>query len=567
MRRLIKFLLKYWKIAIFSPILMTAEVMIDLYQPLLMKNIIDIGIKQMNIEVVKTYALYMIGLSFIGMLCGSLSGVFAIYSSQSAGADMREKVFKKVQSLSFKNIDTLKTSSLITRLTNDVTQMQQFFQQLMRIMVRAPLMLVGSVFLTFVVSITYGSILVGFIALLLVVVLIIIAQGKPIFKKAQKKIDDVNNVMLENIKGMRVIKAFVRRDYENKRFSVENHELKAVQIKANRKFAILMPMISLTINLVILVILWLGAFDVAEGQMTVGQIVAVTNYITRLMFALMMTGMIFFRISRASASADRINEILDMSSEIASNSNLHKEIEGHIAFKKVSFNYSDTSGDHVLKDISFEVNPGETLAIIGATGAGKSTLLQLIPRFYDVNEGEILVDHQNIKSYDLNCLRDQIAYVQQQAFMFSGSIKNNVFFDSEVDNQIMSDAQAVKIMDVKDGYQSELKQRGSNLSGGQKQRLAIARGLAKKPKILILDDSTSALDPKTEFSLKQALKENYPTTTIVMVAQKVSSVMSADKIMVLDDGQVQAFGHHETLLKTSSIYRDIYESQLGKVIS
>ena len=566
MKKMIKYLMKYWKIALLSPALMLIEVMIDLYQPMLMQKIIDVGIKESNLTFIREYALYMIGLSFVGMTGAVISGIVSVYASQSAGADIRCDLFSKVQTLSFKNLDSLKPESLITRLTNDVVQIQQFFQQLMRIMVRAPFMLIGSVVLTFYISMKFGIILMGFISLLLLVVLIVMKQAKPLFKKVQTSVDSVNGVLLENVKGIRVIKAFVRQDYENNRFKKENESLMTIQMKASRKFAIVMPMIMLTINLVIVAVLWFGGIEVVEDTMTVGQIVAVINYTTRLLFALMMTGMIFFRVSKSLASADRINEVLNQSSEIVFDGNDY-EIKGDLEFKNVSFKYNDDSEDCVLENINFSVNKGETLAIVGATGAGKSSLLQLITRFYEVNEGTIFVDGIDIKSYSKKSLREHIAYVQQNSFLFSGTLRTNVFFNSDVNEDVISHAQADNIMIQKEGLESEIMQRGSNLSGGQKQRLTIARGLAIKPKILLLDDSTSALDVRTERNLKEALEMYYKDTTIVLVAQKITSVMNADKILIMDDGKIVGSGIHQDLLKNNLIYRDIYESQIGKVIS
>jgi len=566
MKRMIKYLMKYWKIALLSPALMLIEVIIDLYQPMLMQKIIDVGIKESNLAFIREYALYMIGLSFVGMTGAVISGIVSVYASQSAGADIRSELFSKVQTLSFKNLDSLKPESLITRLTNDVVQIQQFFQQLMRIMVRAPFMLIGSVVLTFYISMKFGIILMGFISLLLIVVLIVMKQAKPLFKEVQTSVDSVNGVLLENVKGIRVIKAFVRQDYENNRFKVENESLMTIQMKASRKFAIVMPMIMLTINLVIVAVLWFGGIEVVEGTMTVGQIVAVINYTTRLLFALMMTGMIFFRVSKSMASADRINEVLNQSSEIVFDGSDDK-IKGDLEFNNVSFKYNDDSDDCVLENINFSVNKGETLAIVGATGAGKSSLLQLIARFYEVSEGNILIDGIDIKSYSKKSLRKYIAYVQQNSFLFSGTLRSNVFFNSDVNEDVISHAQADNIMIQKEGLESEIMQRGSNLSGGQKQRLTIARGLAIKPRILLLDDSTSALDVRTERNLKSALETHYKDTTIVLVAQKITSVMNADKILIMDDGKIVGSGNHQDLLKNNLIYRDIYESQMGQVIS
>ena len=571
MNRMFKYLLKYWKVAIFAPLLMLIEVVVDLYQPLIMQNIIDVGIKNQNIDLIIRYAGLMILLTFAGFIGGAGSGVFSTMASQTAGSDIREDLFKKVQSWSFKNIDELETGHLITRLTNDVVQIQQFFNLLLRLMIRAPLMMIGSVVLTFYVSSRFGFILVGMILVLLVVIYTVITKARPLFKRVQKSVDKVNSVMLENLKGIRVVKAFVRQDYEIDRFNDVNNELKDLQINVMRKFAIIIPVIILTLNLGIIGVLWIGGYDVVAGTSTVGEIVAVINYIMRLLFAMLMLGMIFFRISRASASSERINEVLDLNPEIESfYSDKPNEIRGGIEFEKVSFSYSSDCEDVVLSDISFKVNQGETLAILGATGSGKSTLVQLIPRFYEVNCGHIKIDGKSIKDIPTNHLRESIAYVQQNALIFSGSILSNIAYGIKEPLEkdvldIAEDAQAKDfILDKVDGLETEIGQRGVNLSGGQKQRLSIARALAQKPKVLILDDSTSAVDVQTEVKIQDILNSKYKDTTVILVAQRISSVLDADKIVVLEDGKIVATGNHDTLIESSSVYKDIYESQLGK---
>lgn len=566
MKKMISYLLKYWKIAIFAPLFMMLEVVIDLYQPMLMQKIIDVGVGNGDLDYIKTYSLYMLALSVVGMSGAVASGFIAVKASQTAGGDIRSDLFRKVQTLSFKNIDTLKPNALITRLTNDVVQIQQFFQQMMRIMVRAPLMLVGSVVLTFYISGKFGMILLSFIILLLCLVLLVVKRAKPLFKKVQNSVDTVNGVLLENIKGIRVIKAFVGKKIENKRFEVANERLAKDQIKANQLFALLMPMIMFTINMVIVLVLWFGGQEVVKNHMMVGEIIAVINYITRLMFALLMTGMIFFRVSKSAASADRINEVFDMTSEIEYGDE-SRSIKGDIELKNVSFKYTEESKDYVLQNINIKIGAGQTVAVIGSTGAGKSTLMQLIPRYYDVSEGEILIDGIPLKNISKKCINHNIAYVQQNAFLFSGTLKSNVFFAKEADESIIDQAQGGDIMSEKHGFESQIMQKGANLSGGQKQRLSIARGLAVQPKILLLDDATSALDVKTEVAFKRALNKHYRETTVVLISQKISAIKDADQIIVMDDGKVMATGSHDELLDTSLIYKDIYDSQVGAVVS
>jgi len=554
---------------------MLIEVGVDLYQPLIMQKIIDVGIKEQNIQLILTYAGAMIALTLIGFVGGGGSGVFSTISSQSAGADIRDDLFKKVQTLTFKNIDEIETGHLITRLTNDVVQIQQFFNMLLRMMIRAPFMMLGSVILTFYVSIRYGFILIAMILVLIAIIAIVIMKARPLFKKVQKAVDGVNSVMLENLKGIRVVKAFVRQDYETKRFDKVNTELRDLQVNAMKRFAIIIPVITLTLNLGIVGVLWIGGYDVVAGSSTVGEIVAVINYIMRLLFAMMMLGMIFYQVSRAGASAERVNEILDLQPEIKNTyDNSDSEIKGKINFNHVNFSYSKDCEEPVLTDISFQVNPGETLAILGATGSGKSTLVQLIPRFYDIQKGSIQIDGKDIKSIPTNHLRQSIAYVQQSALIFSGSIASNIAYGKSAKEltsmhedllEISADAEAKDfILDKPEGLQTEIGQRGVNLSGGQKQRVSIARALAHKPKILILDDSTSAVDVQTEVKIQETLKNKYADTTVILVAQRISSVLDADRIIVLENGKIAGEGRHEQLIKSSSVYQDIYESQLGK---
>ncbi len=574
MKNMFNYLLKYWKIAIFAPIFMLVEVAVDLFQPLIMQQIIDVGIKEQNIQMILQYAGFMILLTVVGFIGGGGSGIFSTLSSQNAGADIRDDLFKKVQSLTFKNIDEIETGHLITRLTNDVVQIQQFFNMLLRMMIRAPFMMLGSVILTFYVSARFGFILIGMIIVLIIVIAVVISKARPLFKKVQKTVDNVNSVMLENLKGIRVVKAFVRQDYEMKRFDTVNTELRDLQVNAMRKFAIIIPVIILTLNLGIVGVLWIGGYDVVAGSSSVGEIVAVINYIMRLLFAMMMLGMIFYQVSRAGASSERINEILDIEPEISDvYSDEEAHVKGNIEFNNVSFSYSEACEDLVLKDISFKVNKGETLAILGATGSGKSTLVQLIPRFYDIPCGEILIDGVNIKEIPTNHLRENISYVQQSALIFSGSIASNIAYGKEslTEEFILTAAEQAEakdfIEDKSEGLETEIGQRGVNLSGGQKQRISIARALAHKPQILILDDSTSAVDVQTEVKIQETLKTKFSDTTVILVAQRISSVLDADRIIVLEDGQIASIGNHETLMKSSEVYQDIYQSQLGKGVS
>ncbi len=574
MKRMFDYLFRYWKYALLAPVFMFVEVAVDLFQPLIMQKIIDVGVKNQDIDLILRYSAFMLGLTLIGFIGGAGSGLFSTVASQNAGSDIRSDLYSKVQSLSFMNLDRIETGHLITRLTNDVVQIQQFFGMLLRMMVRAPFMMVGSVILTFYVSFRFGLILIGMILVLMCIIMVVISRARHLFKSVQKTVDKVNSVMLENLKGIRVVKAFVRQDYEKKRFEKVNVELRDFQIEAMRKFAVIMPVIHLTLNLGIVGVLWVGGYDVVAGTSTIGEIVAVINYITRLLFALMMIGMIFFQISRAGASSERIIEILDMEPTLEeTHSDLEAQICGEIEFENVTFTYSDTSKETVLSDISFKVNAGETLAILGATGSGKSTLVQLIPRFYDVTGGRICIDGRDVREIPTNHLRRAIAYVQQSALIFSGTIASNIAYGKpEMKESVIlraaDMAQARMIIDDKaDGLETEIGQRGVNLSGGQKQRVSIARALAHEPKILILDDSTSAVDVQTEVLIQNALKEAYENTTVILVAQRISSVLDADRIIVLDDGRIVGEGKHSDLLRENPVYMDIYRSQLGEEVS
>ncbi len=558
-----------------GPILMCCEVLIDLFQPLLMERIIDIGIKNNDLNFVVTTGTIMVLLSFLGFIGGFGSGIFSSTASQRAGADIRRDLFEKVQSFSYKNLDEIEIGNLITILTNDVIQVQQFFAILLRMMVRAPLMLVGSVTMTFYVSAKFGVILVGLIGFLFLLMFGLIRKAKPLFTKVQERVDQVNTVMLENLRGMRVVKSFVREDYEIKRFDKVNNDLKIAMTKASKVLVLILPLIMLVLNLGIVIVLWVGGREVYEGSLSVGQVVAVINYILRLLGSLMMLGVIFVQITRAGASAKRIGDVLESAPYINEIKENEKEfnIKGAIEFRNVDFSYNHQSNELVLQNISFKINPGETLAILGATGSGKSTLIQLIPRFYDVTRGEILIDGYNVREIPQKILRKNISIALQKAIIFSGTIEDNIKYGRPTASEgkvreVAGDAQALEFIDrMPRGLKTMLEERGANLSGGQKQRISIARALMVTPKILLLDDSTSAVDVQTESLIQKAINEKFSDTTVIIVAQRISSVLAADRIIVLDDGEIVADGNHEELIRSSPVYQDIYKSQLGEEVS
>ncbi len=572
MIRLLGFIKPYWKVALLAPVLMLIEVVTDLYQPLLLASIIDEGVVNGDVPYVLKTGLKMLGIAIIGMAGGVGCTIAASHASQNFGADVRTALFKKVQSFSFTNLDQFKTSSLITRLTNDITQVQNMVLMALRIMVRAPLLCIGGIVMTVVINPRLAAILLVSIPVMLTFMFLIIRAGFPLFSLVQTKIDRVNNVMQENLAGVRVVKAFVRQNQEEKRFKGANDDLMDTTMKASRLVALAMPLIMLIMNASIVAVLWFGGLQVNTGNMQVGQVMAFINYMMQILFSLMMVAFIFIMLSRAKASADRINEVLDTDVDIADPSDATEVIptKGQVVFDNVTFHYAKAQGDPVLKNISFTVEPGETVAILGGTGSGKTTLVSLIPRLYDINEGRILFDGEDIRAMKLADLRQKISIVLQDSVLFSGTIEDNIkwgWADATSDEveEIANMAQAHEFINrFPDGYQTLLGQRGVNVSGGQKQRLSIARALLKKPCVLILDDSTSAVDMGTEARLQQALKQRETKSTTFVIAQRISSVMDADRILLLDNGQIVAEGTHTQLLQTSPLYQDIYQSQMGE---
>lgn len=570
-RKLLLYLKPYWKIAVLGPLFMMLEVAMDLTQPWLMQKIIDIGIAQNNLNFVIKTGIFMILFAFLGLIGGVGCTIFATIASQNFGADLREDLFCKVQSLSYGNLDRLETGHLITRLTNDVTGVQNVVSMMLRVLVRAPLLVIGSLIMAVVTCFQLSPILIVLLPILIIVLSLIIKKSYPLFYKVQQRLDKVNTVMQENLAGIRVVKAFVRSDYEINRFGEVNDNLMKSTVSAARMTALVMPLMMVTINLGIAAVIWFGGIQVKIGNIQVGQIMAFINYLMQMLTSLMMVGMLLMNVSRAEASANRIIETLNNEPDIKNDMDAMRDfkLKGEVTFKNVTFSYDGNIHDPVLKNITFTANSGETVAIIGATGSGKSTLVQLIPRLYEAVEGEILIDGINICNLDKEKLRSQIGMVLQQAILFSGTISENIRYGNigagyEEVEQAAQSAQAYEfIHKFSDGYDTMLNQRGVNLSGGQKQRLSIARALVRKPSILILDDSTSAVDAKSEALIQNALKETMKGTTCFIVAQKISSVIEADKIIVLDDGEIKDIGTHDELIKRSNIYRDIYRSQLG----
>lgn len=557
--------------AILAPLFMLVEVSMDLMLPTMLSNIIDIGITNGDTTYVWMTGAKMIGFAVIGLIGGVGCSIFSTIAAVNLGQNLRDGLFATIQSLSFLELDHFKTSSLITRLTNDITQIQTMVMMGLRILVRAPLLCIGGILMAYRLSSDLSGIFVITIPVILIFVAIVMSRSFPLFKSMQEKIDKVNNVMRENLLGVRVIKAFTIEHKQKDRFNEANDDLMNQSIRAQKLMIILNPVVMLLVNFSIVAVLWYGGFLVQAGVLETGKIMAFINYLTQIMMSLMMVIMISMNFSRAKASVDRINEVLMTESSIQDSKSPEVIDQYDIEFKDVSFKYHDHS-EEVLTDLSFKIKQGDRVGIIGGTGAGKSSLVQLIPRLYDVSSGEVLIGGRNVKEVSLHELRDKIGVVLQESILFSGTIESNIKFgyhdatDEELD-QAARDAQAMEFIQLKEsGYQTEVEQRGKNLSGGQKQRVSIARTLIRKPKILILDDSSSALDMATERQLQEAIKEQMTGSTVIMIAQRISAVMDANQIIVLDQGHISGIGTHEELLKTNEIYRSIAISQLGEEV-
>ncbi|MBS3197734.1 ABC transporter ATP-binding protein [Turicibacter bilis] len=555
--------------AILAPILMLLEVAMDLTLPTMLSNIVDIGIANSDINYVLTAGAKMILFAFLGLIGGVGCSIFSTIAAVNLGQNLRDGLFAKIQSLSFLELDHFKTSSLITRLTNDITQVQTMVMMGLRILVRAPLLCIGGLWMAYRLSQSLSIVFVITIPIILIFVAIVMSKSFPLFKTMQEKIDKVNNVMRENLLGVRVIKAFTMEHKQRDRFNEANDDLMSQSIRAQKIMIILNPVVMLLVNFSVIGVLWYGGYLVQDSLLETGKIMAFINYLTQIMMSMMMVIMISMNFSRAKASADRINEVFATNSSIQENEKTAELTNYDIEFKNVSFKYHEHS-EEVLKDISFKIKQGNQVGIIGGTGSGKSSLVNLIPRLYDVSEGEVLIGGQNVKTLSLSELRDKIGVVLQESILFSGTIASNFKFgyheatQDELDDAA-KDAQAMEFIQAKeDGYETVVEQRGKNLSGGQKQRVSIARTLIRDPKILILDDSSSALDMATESKLQRAIKERMKESTVIMIAQRISAVMDADQIIVLDQGEISGIGTHEELLKTNEIYRSIAISQLGE---
>ena len=575
MKRYWKYIKPYLPAFICGPLLMIVEVVGEVLLPKFMANIINIGAANQDVPYIVTMGIVMVVTALL-MMAGGIGGAyFAAKAAISFAADIRKDTFEKVQKFSFANLDQYNTGSLVTRLTNDVTQVQNLINMALRMMLRAPGMLIGALIMAFMMNRELAAVILVVIPILVILIGIVIKTAFPRFTIMQKKLDTLNSTIQEMLTNVRVIKSFVRGDYEEEKFSRANEDLKKSSLSAFNVVILNMPIMMLMMNLTTLGVVWFGGKQILVGRMPVGDLTAFTTYIVQILMSLMMLAMVLLQSSRAMASLHRITEVLDARIDLTDENSAQKDkrVEnGTVEFKDVSFRYYKENKEPVLSHINFKIDSGKILGIIGSTGSGKTTLVQMIPRLYDPDEGEVLVDGVNVKEYSLEHLREGVGMVLQKNVLFSGTIRENLMWgdenasEEEVEKAAAA-AQAGFVRDFTEGYETELGQGGVNVSGGQKQRLCIARALLKKPKILILDDSTSAVDTATEAKIRESFSGLLKETTKIIIAQRITSVMEADEILVLDEGEIVGKGTHEKLLKTCEAYQEIYYSQMDKEAS
>lgn len=572
---MLKYLKKYWFFALLAPVFMIGEVSMDLLQPELMSRIIDDGVLGLNnggvgnLNTVITIGLKMIGFVALGGICGIMSGVFANLCAQQFGNDVRKAVFKRIMEFSFEQTDKFSTGSLITRVTNDITQLQNFVMQCLRGFVRTSMLFIGGIACMVSLNMEFGIIIACALPFVAVCVVYFIAKANPKFTVLQKKLDKVNNVMQENVSGARVVKAYVKEDYETERFEKANNELVSTQLDVLLLLSYMTPIMNIILNLSVVAVIKVGGIQVSAGSATPGNVMAAITYCSQVLNAVMRMTMIFQTASRGIASKKRVMEIINCEPAIKSGTyNKETAVKGKVEFKNVSFAYPGMDNENVIENFNLVINPGETIGILGATGCGKSSLVNLIPRFYDVTKGEVLIDGVNVKDYDLQVLRDKVSIALQKPEIFSTTIAENIAWGddsagSEKIRQAADIAQATEFIDNRtDGMDTQVSQGGHSLSGGQKQRVAISRAVLKNSEILIFDDATSALDLKTEADLYSELSAKKYDVTRIIIAQRIASVKNADRIVVMDNGRLADVGSHSELIRTSEIYKDIYESQL-----
>ena len=596
MKKMFSYLKPYWFLAIISPLMMMAEVAADLTLPYIMTFIVNYGIEGVDIndpekgsaiaakimqfifgsdysqvQLIVTFGILMLLVTLLGGFFGMFCAYTAARAAHSLGYDLRRDAYGKVMSLSIEQTDKFTTGSIITRMTNDISIVVDFFEMIMRGFVRSPMFIIGGTLMILTLNIEFSTVLLCAIPVLLIVVIGVLVRVTPIYTKIQQKLDKVNSVVGENISGARVVKAFVREDYECDRFDGANKALKNENLRALTTMAVISPVLTIIMNFSIIAVIYIGGLNIPieNSGMSTGDIMAAITYITQVIMSVMMATNIFQSIIRAAASAKRVNEILETKPVIVGGKEKAAVGETAVSFKNVSFSYPATQGRPVLKNINLEVKKGEMLAIIGATGCGKSSLIYLIPRFYDATEGEVLIDGVNIKEYELEALRGKIGYVMQKSELFSDTIEGNIRWGKPdaTHEEVVEAARTAQaeefISKFPEGYDTFVAEKGASLSGGQKQRVSIARALVRKPEILILDDSTSALDLVTEAKLRTSVRESFKDTTVIMVAQRIASVMEADRIAVIEnDGTISHVAPHAELLLESETYRDIYNSQM-----
>ena len=574
---MLKYLKKYWLFTMLAPLFMIGEVSMDLIQPELMSHIIDDGVLGINsggvgnLDIILGTGIRMVLLVAAGGVCGVMSGVFANLSAQQFGNDVRKDTFKRIMSFSFEQTDKFSTGSLITRVTNDITQLQNFVMQCMRGFVRTSMLFIGGIVCMIGLNIQFGLVIACALPFIVICVIYFIAKSNPKFTILQKKLDKLNNIMQENVSGSRVVKAYVKEDYETERFNKANDELVGTQLDVLLLLSYMTPVMNIILNLSVVAVIKVGGIQVIDGSATPGNVMAAITYCSQVLNAVMRMTMIFQTASRGVASQKRIMEVLNCEPAIKDGAYDGETIvKGKVEFRNVSFAYPGNEGASVIEDFNLVISPGETIGILGATGCGKTSLISLIPRFYDVTKGAVLVDDVDVRDYKLEVLRDKIAVSLQKSEIFTASIADNIAWglpDATLDNiaAAADTAQAAQfINNRKDGMQTIVSQGGHSLSGGQRQRVAIARAVIKPAEILIFDDATSALDLKTEAELYSKLGKNKKDITKIIIAQRIASVKNADRIVVMDNGKLADVGSHEQLMITSSIYKDIYDSQLKK---
>ncbi len=561
----------YKKEIVLAIVLLGLVVVAELSIPSLIQVIIDEGVATKDMDKIISTSILMIGASILSAIFMVGNTIYSVRVGRSIEADIREDLFKKIQTFSFGNLDDFTTGQLLTRLTSDLNQVQLFFTMLLRMFTRAPLTFIGSISIMILTNFELSKIMFVLLPIASIMAYMFISKVEPFFAKVQEKLEYLNQVMQENLVGIRVVKAFVRRDYENQRFEDANEQLYRTQLQFNQILSAFFPLIMTVMNLGAVAVLYFGGLQVFVGTTSVGTIMAFINYVSSVMFPVMMLALMAGQISSASASSKRIMQVIDSEPEVQNKTDsvTLPEIDGRVVFKDVEFSYKEDGGDPVLKNINFTAEPGETVAILGSTGSGKSSLINLIPRFYDVTKGKVTIDGTDVRDIDMNSLRSHIGISLQDVSLFSGTIRDNIRYGrpNSTQEEVENAAKAAQAHDFITGFPNDydtiVGERGTNLSGGQKQRIAIARALLIKPKILILDDSTSAVDIETEIKIEDALEKQLAGATRFVIAQRISTVLNADKILVLDEGNIVSEGKHSELMETSPIYKEIYDSQLG----